>query len=77
MLLHVTQDLHRLGTGYVFVSVAVMSNKPDFDLECFINYWKNNFKDFFKIVKRELITPSEELPQLKDRQIATFLLKKK
>lgn len=64
---YVIQELHRLNTGYVFISV----------LTFFTIKWQNQFKDLFEICKcgETEYRESEKLTDLKNIKIASFLLK--
>jgi len=65
MKTYVIQELHRLTTGYVFISV------PQFRTVN-INLWQNRFKGLFKICK---YGETERLIDLKNTKITSFLLK--
>ena len=80
MKTYVIQELHRLNTGYVFVSVVItnIESNIDYSQNKFnnINRWKNEFKDLFDIVTYggTRLVP-EDLTHLKNKKIISFLLK--
>jgi len=76
LLAHTINELHRLTQDYVFVSVVVWSNHPEFSFEAEVNRWQNNFKNLFEITEQGVIKPGSDWFHLTDRCIVTFLLKK-
>lgn len=63
---YVIQELHRLNTGYVFISVLTLKN-----------WQKNQFKDLFEICKcgETEYSPLEKLTDFENLKITSFLLK--